>query len=298
MDRDMLDETGGRRFEPSAKDWRGFSWSTGRFDAGRRDLTRAVEGCIEVPHHLVMVTLSGSARRVEVDADCGHRYSGPDMQGAVSFVPAGCGRRLRMNDVQAEWASISLRPDLLGTDIIGTDDDRPLDIPAFTNRPDPFIFSLVSEIARLRDAASIQSSEYCAAMAAALARHLACRYGRVAETPFAPGRLPPWRLRRITEYVEANLDREIHTADLARIAELSAGHFHRALRDTTGQTPLEFVTARRIERARQLLSESAMSVTELCLEVGFSSPSHFARLFRRATGLSPMEYRGGVRKQR
>jgi AraC family transcriptional regulator len=295
---EMATQSYARRVEPLAIEWCNFTWNGGAFDAGRRDFTKEVEGLIVLPHDLVLVTLSGGARRLEVTTDCGHRYAGNDFPGAVSFVPANCGRRLKMHDVDAEWATISLRPDLLRNGHHGLGGNHPVDVPAFTNVHDPFVSGLVAEIARLFAAHGRLESVYCETMAAALAQYLPHRYGKAGVTiQPADLRLPLWRVRRITDYVEAHLGETIHVADLARTIDLSVGHFHRALRATLGVTPLEFVTHRRIERARRLLATASTSITELSLRVGFASPNHFARLFRRATGLSPSEYRNGVRKR-
>jgi AraC family transcriptional regulator len=286
-----------RRVEPLAIGWRSFTWNSGAFDTARRDYTKDVEGPIALPHHLVLVTLSGGASKLEVTADCGHSYAGDDFPGAVSFVPANCGRQLRMRDVQAEWATVSLRPDLLNAAFHGSSEDRTVEVPTFTNIRDPFVSGLVAEVARLFATNSRLDPVYCEVMATALAHYLVRRYGRasVATHRIHP-RLPAWRMRQITDYVESRLDGSIQVADLARIADLSVGHFHRALRATLGMTPLEFINHRRIERARQLLATEGPPIMELGMRVGFSSPNHFARLFRRLTGVTPSEYRHGVRK--
>jgi AraC family transcriptional regulator len=286
-----------RRVEPLAIGWRSFTWKSGAFDTARRDYTKDVEGPIALPHHLVLVTLAGGARRLEVSADCGHGYAGDDFPGAVSFVPANCGRQLRMRDVQAEWATVSLRPDLLNAAFYGSDGDRTVEVPIFTNVRDSFVSGLVSEVARLFATNGRLDPVYCEVMATALAHYLARRYGEASlATHCGHLRLPAWRVRRITEYVESHLDGGIRVADLARTADLSVGHFHRALRATLGTTPLEFINHRRIERARQLLATEGTPITELGMRVGLSSPNHFARLFRRLTGVTPSEYRKGMRK--
>lgn len=271
------------------------SWSNGTFDTGRRSYTREVEGTIAIPHHLVLVTLSGGARHLEVDADCGHRYVGEDFANAVSFVPAGCGRRLAMRHVQAAWASISLRPDVISLAMAGAEDAGSLEIPTFTNARDPFVSSLMAEFVRLRAEGGDLDPGYCEAMTIALAHHLVRRYGRPSPARTrSEQRLPSWRLRRITEYVEANLGASIRVAELAGAVGLSAGHLHRAFLATTGSTPLEFINERRIERARQILASEATGIVELSARVGFSSPSHFSRIFQRITGVSPSEYRRGA----
>jgi AraC family transcriptional regulator len=238
------------------------------------------------------VTLSGGARHLEVQAECGHVFAGEDFPGAVSFVPAGCTRRLQMQDVRARWASISLAPDLLD-DSLGP---RALDLPTLTNMRDPFASSLLGELTRESDEGQLDEA-YCDALALALGHHLARRYGSAREREsLKPRRLPAWRLRKIADYVEAHLDRPISVRDLAEQAQMSVGHFHRTLRATTGQSPLGYIQARRIERARRRLLEGAPIAAVSC-EIGFASPSHFARTFRRWTGRSPAEFRHGVRKR-
>lgn len=277
-----------RRVEPLASDWRSFSWASGSFDSARRGATREVAGVIAVPHHLLLVTLSGGARRLEVQADCGHSYAGEDFAGAVSFVPAGCARRFAMNDVRAGWASISLRADLL---------DVGLDIPTFTNLRDPLIASVVGELARLQALEELDP-QYCDAMSRALALHLARRYANAKPTNERRTlRLPAWRLRKLSEYIEAHLQRPILVEELARAVGLSAGHLHRALRATTGKSPLDFIHERRMARASRRLLEGA-SITVVCREIGFASPSHFARVFRRSCGVSPAAYRDGLRRSK
>ncbi|WP_298726079.1 AraC family transcriptional regulator [uncultured Ferrovibrio sp.] len=291
----------GRRIDPLPVAWQSFAWSSGRFDMARRPFAKEAGGRIAINHHLILVTLSGGARRCQVATECGHRYDGEDFAGAVSFIPAGCSRHVMLQNVQSEWASISLRPDLLDLSILNAEGDGVIEIPAFTNVRDPLIFGMLTSFAQLRQESDSIDASYADAMTLALARHLMTRYGQGRAFPHgalrnpASWKLPPWRLRRIADYVEAHLDKPIQVGDLAAIAGLSVGHFHRALQATISQTPLDFITSRRIARARQLLAEGDIAVTELSLLVGFSSPSHFARLFRRATGVSPSEYRKGLR---
>jgi len=98
-------------------------------------------------------------------------------------------------------------------------------------------------------------------------------------------------LRRIFDYIEANLHRELRIADLARMAEVTPSYFHRAFRLTTGQTPLAYITERRVRRAMPLLARADVSIAETCVRVGFVSPAHFTRVFRGATRMNPSDYR-------
>jgi AraC family transcriptional regulator len=73
--------------------------------------------------------------------------------------------------------------------------------------------------------------------------------------------------------------------------ELSSSDFSHVFKESTGMTPLQFVTRQRITRAHQLIRETSRSLIEVGLEVGYTSSSHFAQVFRRETGLTPSDYR-------
>jgi hypothetical protein len=78
-------------------------------------------------------------------------------------------------------------------------------------------------------------------------------------------------------------------------ARLSPWHLLRAFRQTFGETPHNFLTRLRLERAQQLLTVTSRPVTEICFDVGFTSLGSFSSLFRRKVGLSPAEFRRLVR---
>lgn len=279
-----------RRVEPMALDWATLHWPGGRFDTARRTATPAVEGTIGLADHLVLVTVEGGAEHLEVADDSGHRFAGADFAGAVSFVPAGTTRRLAMKGVASRWASIALSDSFL-VEWAGA---APLPGRAFTNATDGFTFQLAREITRtLRDERPVGAA-YCEAMAFALAEHIRRRHGEpfVAARPHA---LPEWRLRRVAELVEAELASDVSIATLARAVGLSAGQFHRAFKQTTGKTPLGYLNERRVARAAEIIQAERVSITEVALRVGFDSPTHFARLFRRIMGVGPSDYARAMR---
>jgi AraC family transcriptional regulator len=73
---------------------------------------------------------------------------------------------------------------------------------------------------------------------------------------------------------------------------MSAFHFSRLFKKTTGFSPSQYLIRLRMAEARRLLRETERSVIEIGLEVGYSSPSHFAQIFRREVGITPTDYRG------
>lgn len=267
--------------------WRRAQWASGAFETAHRPMTSIVEGCILSPNHLIMATLSGGAERHEISADGGHRYDGPDLPSTVSFLPAGCERRLRLHNVAWRWAAIALDPaKLSGIACTSIEALGPL-----SGLEDSFVWNMLAEFERLGALESGLDTTYCDTMSLALILYLARRYGGATVQDNTSIKLPAWRLRRVTEFVEARLSTAIRVAELADLAQLSEGHFHRAFRATTGRTPLEFVHARRVAMAKQLLASSKLSVAQMALRVGFLSPAHFARVFRSVTGQSPSQYR-------
>lgn len=99
---------------------------------------------------------------------------------------------------------------------------------------------------------------------------------------------------RARDLIADEFDRRISLEDASREACLSPFHFHRLFKQTFGQTPHDFLTSRRIDRAKKLLVQSNLSITEICFEVGYSSPGSFTSLFQREVGCSPRDYRVGA----
>jgi AraC-like DNA-binding protein len=99
------------------------------------------------------------------------------------------------------------------------------------------------------------------------------------------------RLARGRDFIEDSTTRQIGLAAMAGAANMAPHHFLRLYKRAFGRTPHQHLTALRIERARHLLATTGESVTQICLDLGFESPTSFAHLFKRQTGLTPTQYR-------
>jgi AraC family transcriptional regulator len=99
------------------------------------------------------------------------------------------------------------------------------------------------------------------------------------------------RIRQAIDYIHANLAWTITLEELAAEAGLSAGYFVTAFRQATGLPPHRYVLAQRVERAKVLLAEPGRTISQIALDVGFSSQSHLTAVFRRLSGLTPNRYR-------
>jgi AraC family transcriptional regulator len=104
-------------------------------------------------------------------------------------------------------------------------------------------------------------------------------------------RLDDGRLKRVLEYIEEHLAAEITVSDLATVACLSLFHFTRAFAAAAGMPPHRYVSNRRMENAKKQIAAGKASMSEIAFDCRFSSQSSFGRAFRRATGMTPAEYR-------
>ena len=102
-------------------------------------------------------------------------------------------------------------------------------------------------------------------------------------------------LLRARDHVDAHYAEPLDVAALAARAHTSPAHFSRRFKDTFGETPHQYVLARRIERAKHLLRETDRSVTDISLDVGFRSLGSFSAKFKEIVGGNPTEYRRKVR---
>src|SRR5437879_8547822 len=107
------------------------------------------------------------------------------------------------------------------------------------------------------------------------------------------GGLPECTLRRVTQYVQDNLHRELRLAELSGLVHMSPYHFARLFKRSTGVSPHRFLVRRRIEQASALLTAQTLSVAEIARSVGFRPPSHFTTTFRRVPGITQSVHRRG-----
>ena len=102
---------------------------------------------------------------------------------------------------------------------------------------------------------------------------------------------PARRLLRARDAMDRAYGEPLDVSTLARIAHVSEAHFIRTFRATFGETPHRYLQRRRVERAMWLLRSTDRSVTDVCMDVGFSSLGTFSRVFREIVGEPPSVYR-------
>lgn len=106
------------------------------------------------------------------------------------------------------------------------------------------------------------------------------------------------QLQSVRAFIDAHFDEPLSLDELAQRAYLSRYHFIRLFRRHFQATPHQYLTHKRLEQAKYLLADSALSVTEICFAVGFESVGSFSALFHKTVGWAPSVYRARVWEQR
>lgn len=137
---------------------------------------------------------------------------------------------------------------------------------------------------------------YLDSLAVAAATRLLLCHSSLSREPIRPsGRLSERRLRKVLSHIEDNLGEDLSVRDIAAVAGVSASHFKSLFRESLGLPVHQYLIRRRVERAKTLLGEGNLPISQIALETGFAHQSHLARHMRRVLGVSPKALREMLR---
>jgi AraC family transcriptional regulator len=269
----------------------------------RSYLEPAEQELLEAPglQDLTLMTLASGAEHLERNLN--GRWESADLRvGDVWFVPPA--------PISWRWRSISDEPlstvhlhierSLIDSvaDQMELGGSRELSLGDAMQFRDPLVAAMLAALHRAA-ADPADSRLYVDALVHALAAHLLQHYSRGRSTlsgsqtglPAHPERLVPRRIRRVTDYIRANLAGDLSISELAAQAGLSSFHFARVFRRETGEAPHQFVSRLRLEEAARLLRATDHTVLQIAIAVGFENASHFSVQFKRDYGVTPLAYR-------
>jgi AraC family transcriptional regulator len=237
-----------------------------------------------MPWHLMSV-LSAPPQRY-VDFRAGQAHVVPLRPDDVVFRPAGVVTHAAW-DGSAETINVALSPDTVANVGAEMHDGRIVEVADSYFGPDARVRHLAHVLLHELETRSA-TALFVDSVRTALAAHVVAAYGHV--RPAFVAALSPGELKRVRDFVAAQLASPLRLADLAGAVPLSPYHFSRAFKTTTGMTPHEFVVRTRIEAAKTLLRRGKLPVGEVARRTGFTDASHLARQFRRRVGTTPARY--------
>ncbi len=232
----------------------------------------------------------------------GVKRHAPPPAGSISVVPAGIAARWRWSG-SFDWLHVFLEPGLVARVAAQAFDLDParLTVPPLDGLDLPHLRSVMGAVDAELTAGGAAGGRLAAE---SLANLLAVHLIRHVLAPRRPprgrdGALPRARLRSVIEYIEEHLDASPSLEQIAGVAGLSPYHFARQFKTATGLPPHQYVIARRVERAKQVLQGGDdFSLAHVAAHAGFSDQSVFTHHFKRIVGVTPGQFRTPARKIR
>ena len=158
---------------------------------------------------------------------------------------------------------------------------------------DPFLEQLLLAVATALREGQAEDRVYADTLGQTIAVYLARRHSLRsggAQLPKEPA-VPSWKMRRLSDFIEENLGNPLSLESMANQVSLNALYLPRAFKKAFGQTPHQYLLQRRVERAKVMLINTELPISEIALTTGFSSQSHLSHWFSKFTGVSPAAFR-------
>jgi AraC family transcriptional regulator len=240
----------------------------------------------------VIMTFYGSAPRELVWRSEGHRVISRTRAGTMTLIPAGRDGRWDI-DGSLEVSHVYLpdaRLQAAAESLAGGQKVELLGRVAFQDPTTARLLEILSQEASISDPSSLMFVEQAVDLLCTQLVRGHSTYGAI--TIEEPRRgLADWQVRKVTAYMREHLEAEVSLDDLAGLLSLSRFHFATAFKLATGRTPHDWLVGERIAKARTLLANPSMPITEIALSVGYQTPSSFSAAFRKVAGRTPSEYR-------
>jgi AraC family transcriptional regulator len=239
--------------------------------------------------HLITISLAENCRG-EIRTPGG--FSARDRnRGSVCVIPSGHPFEVKINS-ESEHLAILLDPLLVSRAAAEFSAPIHAEVIETAAPSDPVIMSVGLGLMAELETEKESGRMYAESLANILALHLLRNYTAAAPaTHRFTGGLSGKKLRLVLDFIDANYASDLGLVELAAVAGMSTFHFAREFKRATSFTPHQYLIKLRIDRAKELLSSSEMSLVDVGFKAGFSHQSHFTRLFRKLTGTTPHTYR-------
>jgi AraC family transcriptional regulator len=293
-DRSMVDPTNHavEVYPPDIMRRRTVAWDGMAAEIVQATRLEKIEFRFRAPLHLLAVYDQGMRSDGETFVDGLPRSKLRDVRRKLTFVPAGHAYHDEWQEPRVLTRVLYLYFDPARMPTHHETNVVPATLAARLFFEDATLSDTALKLKRAIERAGANSSPYLEAIGIVLAHELIrLNAGPPRIEVQTRGGLAAWQQRVITTYIKEHLAEKISLTNLAGLVSLSPYHFCRAFRQSFGTPPHRYHSSHRIERAKTLLVESASSVTEIGMAVGFGETSSFTAAFRKATGQTPTAYR-------
>ena len=209
--------------------------------------------------------------------------------GRVDVIPAFLSHWTNW-DREVEFSVIAICPTLL-SQITQESMQREIELIPQFSIDDPVIQQLALALKTEIQTGCMSGRLYGESLGTALAARLVQNYAvSKPSLEFKSNGLPQSQLERVIDYMRANLTQDLSILDLATLASMSESHFSRSFKQSVGIAPYQYLIQQRVERAKQLLKQQAISINDIALDCGFANQTHLTKVFRQMTGMTPKAY--------
>lgn len=234
--------------------------------------------------HQISVTVGGDADMVWWTATRGEARLAP-RDGHVLINPA---QEPHASEWKGSWDCVGFHVDSRHTAAVADELGIPCAVIPVYDGSDRAVYGIARGLLEEADREPLTCRLYADSLADFLALRL-LHGARQRRLP--PDALTPAQLRRVTDYIAAHIDRNLSSADLATLVDLSPFHFSRRFKAATGMAPYQYVMRQRISLAQELLTRTRMPIAEISYRAGFSGQSHLGARFKQIVGVTPRRYR-------
>jgi AraC family transcriptional regulator len=235
------------------------------------------------PLHNIIIPITPGFGEQIIDGDS---KKGSVVPENITVIPANVVHSSRSSEF--DMIGIGLNPSLFECANEDATNLKPTELLPQFAMPDPLVYQLGLSLKNVLERDPTGSRLYAETTATMLTVHLLQHYGkqRLEFKDYTDG-LARSTLRQVVDYIQENLDSELGLAELAAVAHLSPHYFTRLFKQSTGQTPHQFVIRCRVERAKALLLNGSGSISEIAQQVGFANQAHLNVHIKRSLGVTP-----------
>lgn len=255
--------------------------------------TRGIDVCAPFPEHTISMHLKGPVHLEQQRH--GRAYHRTMYAGDIVVTPAGEPKRLH-HEEEAEVIKLRLCCDYLNivTERAFGGGSRRVELIDNFGTRDARLGHLAQQFLAELETPGLASELHAESLTLQLAIHLLRHYS-TAGTPLQqqPGKLPRYKLQRAIEYINGNLAADLTLDGIASAVSMSPYHFAHLFKETTGDSPHQYVIRLRVEHAKSLLRATELPITEVAHQVGYANAGHFSSAFHRCIGFTPTQYRSG-----